>query len=290
MRSMTGFGQSSMATDIAEIEVQVKTVNSRYLDLKIRLPRELLGMEQDLRKEIQSHLHRGRVDLWVEVRSRETGLARVNPAQVRAYLRAAQELADLGVQGNLELGTLLALPDVFDSRGNGDRQLEGVASGVKQCLGEALEQVVRHRQAEGQTLKEDVQDRLIALAGVTDQIEEQAESVAEFQRQRLQEVLASLDDLPEVDATRLVQEVAFYTERVDISEEITRLRSHLIRFEELLEADQSVIGKNLDFLCQELNREMNTVLSKAGRVEISEVAVAGKTEIERIREQVQNVE
>ena len=290
MRSMTGFGQSSMATDIAEIEVQVKTVNSRYLDLKIRLPRELLGLEQDLKKEIRSRLHRGRIDFWVEVRNRETGLARVNPAQVRAYLRAAQELAKLGVQGNLELGTLLALPDVFDSRGNRDSQLEVVASGVEQCLGEALEQVIRHRQAEGQALKEDLQDRLSALAGLTDQIEEQAESVAEFQRQRLQEKLASLNDLPEVDATRLVQEVAFHTERVDISEEITRLRSHLSRFRELLDAAHAVIGKNLDFLCQELNREMNTVLSKAGRVEISEVAVAGKTEIERIREQVQNVE
>ncbi len=290
MRSMTGFGQSSMATDTAEIEVQVKTVNSRYLDLKIRLPRELQGIEQDLRKKIRNRLHRGRIDFWLEVRNRETGLARVNPAQVRAYLRAAQELAELGVQGNLELGTVLSLPDVFDSSGSGDSQLEVVACGVDQCLAEALEQVIVHRQAEGQALKEDLQDRLMALAGLTDLIEQQAEGVAEFQRQRLQEKLASLDDLPEVDATRLVQEVAFYAERVDISEEITRLRSHLTRFGELLDADQPVVGKNLDFLCQELNREMNTVLSKAGRVEISEVAVAGKTEIERIREQVQNVE
>ena len=290
MRSMTGFGQSSMATDTAEIEVQVKTVNSRYLDLKIRLPRELQGIEQDLRKKIRNRLHRGRIDFWLEVRHRETGLARVNPAQVRAYLRAAQELAELGVQGNLELGTVLSLPDVFDSSGSGDSQLEVVACGVDQCLAEALEQVIVHRQAEGQALKEDLQDRLMALAGLTDLIEQQAEGVAEFQRQRLQEKLASLDDLPEVDATRLVQEVAFYAERVDISEEITRLRSHLTRFGELLDADQPVVGKNLDFLCQELNREMNTVLSKAGRVEISEVAVAGKTEIERIREQVQNVE
>ncbi len=290
MRSMTGFGQSSMATDTAEIEVQVKTVNSRYLDLKIRLPRELQGIEQDLRKKIRNRLHRGRIDFWLEVRNRETGLARVNPAQVRAYLRAAQELAELGVQGNLELGTVLSLPDVFDSSGSGDSQLEVVACGVDQCLAEALEQVIVHRQAEGQALKEDLQDRLMALAGLTDLIEQQAEGVAEFQRQLLQEKLASLDDLPEVDATRLVQEVAFYAERVDISEEITRLRSHLTRFGELLDADQPVVGKNLDFLCQELNREMNTVLSKAGRVEISEVAVAGKTEIERIREQVQNVE
>ena len=290
MRSMTGFGQSSTATDIAEIEVQVKTVNSRYLDLKIRLPRELLSMEPDLKKKIRSRLHRGRVDLWVEVRGQETGLGRVNPAQVKAYLRAAQELSDLGVQGHIDLSTLLTLPDVFGSHGNIDSQLEVVVSGVEQCLGEALEQVGRHRQAEGQEMKEDLRDRLTTLAGLTDQIEKQTEGVAEFQRQRLQDKLSSLDDLPEVDAARLAQEVAFYADRADISEEITRLRSHVLRFGELLDADQSVVGKNLDFLCQELNREMNTVLSKAGRVEISEVAVAGKTEIERIREQVQNVE
>ena len=290
MRSMTGFGQSSTSTDTAEIELQVKTVNSRYLDLKMRLPRELLSMEPDLKKKIQSLLHRGRVDLWVEVRGQETGLARVNPAQVEAYLRAAQELSDLGVKGHIDLGTLLTLPDVFDSRGNIDSQLETVVSGVEQCLEEALEQVDRHRQAEGQALQDDLRDRLSTLGGLTDQIEEQAEGIAEFQRQRLRDKLSSLGDLPEVDATRLAQEVAFYADRADISEEITRLRSHLLRFGELLDADQSVIGKNLDFLCQELNREMNTVLSKAGRVEISEVAVAGKTEIERIREQVQNVE
>ncbi len=289
MRSMTGFGQSSTSTDSAEIEVQVKTVNSRHLDLKMRLPRELLSIEPDLKKKIRSRLHRGRVELWVEVHGQETGLARVNPAQVEAYLRAAQELSDLGVQGHIDLGTLLTLPDVFDSRGNIDRELEAVVSGVEQCLGEALEQVNRHRQAEGQALKKDLRDRLGTLGGLTDQIEELAESISEFQRQRLQDKLSSLDDLPEVDATRLAQEVAFYADRADISEEITRLRSHLLRFGELLDGDQSV-GKNLDFLCQELNREMNTVLSKAGRVEISEVGVAGKTEIERIREQVQNVE
>ncbi len=290
MRSMTGFGQSSMATDIAEVEVQLKTVNSRYLDIKVRLPRELLSMEQDLKKKIRSRLHRGRVDFWLEVRNRETGLARVNPAQVRAYLKASEELAELGVQGHLELSTLLSLPDVFDSRGNPDAQLEEIVRSVDQCLEEALERVIAHRRAEGQTLKEDLHNRLTALAGLTDRIEEQAEGIAEFQRQRLQGRLAALDDLPEVDASRLVQEVAFYTEKVDISEEITRLRSHLARFGELLEAEEPVVGKNLDFLCQELNREMNTVLSKAGRVEVSQVAVEGKTEIERIREQVQNVE
>ena len=268
----------------------MKTVNSRYLNLKMRLPRELLSIEPDLKKKIRSLLHRGRVDLWVEVRGQDTGLARVNAGQVEAYLRAAQELSDLGVQGHIDLGTLLTLPDVLDSRGNIDSQLERVVRGVEEGLEKALEQVDRHRRAEGQAMKEDLRNRLSTLAGLTDQIEKQAEGVAEFQRQRLQEKLSSLDDLPEVDATRLAQEVAFYADRADISEEITRLRSHLLRFGELLDADQSMIGKNLDFLCQELNREMNTVLSKAGRVEISEVAVIGKTEIERIREQVQNVE
>ena len=290
MRSMTGFGQSSTSIDTAEIEVQMKSVNSRYLDLKMRLPRELLSLEPDLKKKIRSLLHRGRVDLWVEVRGQETSLARVNPTQVEAYLSAAQQLSDLGVSGHLDLGTLLTLPDVFDGHGNIDSQLEMVIRGVEQCLEEALQQVGRHRQAEGQALKDDLLDRLSTLGGLTDQIEKQAEGIAEFQRQRLRDRLSSLGDLPEVDATRLAQEVAFYADRTDISEEITRLRSHLVRFGELLDEGQPVIGKNLDFLCQELNREMTTVLSKAGRVEISEVAIAGKTEIERIREQVQNVE
>ena len=286
MRSMTGFGQSSLATDYAEIEVQMRTVNSRYLDVKIRLPRDLLAMELDLKKKIREQLHRGRVDLWVEVRQQEAGLGRVNRTRVQAYLRAAGELAELGVQGELEMATLLGLPDVFDAASPAGQE---VLDGVDQCVEAALEQVVLHRQAEGRALQEDLQQRLDSLARLSRQIEEQGEEVAAFQRQRLQQRLASIRDLPEVDGSRLAQEVALFAERADISEEITRIASHLRCFSELLEGDQ-VVGKNLDFLCQELNREMNTVLSKAGRTGMSEAAVAGKSEIERLREQVQNVE
>ena len=290
MRSMTGFGQASLSTDVVEVEVQVKSVNGRYLDIKSRLPRDLLAIESQLHKSIRERLHRGRVDLWVEVRGREAGVARINLAQVESYLRASRELAVAGVEGELDLGTLLALPDVFDRRNDQELPPDAVNQAIGEALSQALDQVVRHREKEGLSLKQDLLGRLSALSGLTDQIEEGSGSIVDYQRQRLEDKVASVPTLGDVDQTRLAQEVAFIADKVDISEEITRLRSHSSRFQELLGSEEPTIGKNLDFLCQELNREINTVLAKSGRVEISEVAIAAKTEIERIREQVQNVE
>ena len=287
---MTGFGQSSIHTDMAEVEVQVKTVNGRYRDIKSRLPRDLIGIESLLHKVLRARLHRGRIELRVEVRRREVRTTRVNLGQVESYLKASRELAGAGVQGELTLDTLLALPDVFDSRTRQEDYPKAVITAVEETLDKALDQVVRHRETEGLNLKNDLLVRLSILSGLTNEVEENSKSIVNYQKQRLQERVASLGNLANVDPNRLAQEVAFIADKADVSEEITRLRSHLSRFRELLEDGEPAIGKNLDFLCQELNREINTVLAKSGRVQISEAALTAKTEIERIREQVQNVE
>ena len=290
MRSMTGFGQSSISTDVAEVEAQIKTVNGRYLDIKSRLPRDLLGIESLLHKVLRARLHRGRIELRVEIRRREAGTAHVNLGQVESYLKASRELAEAGVQGELTLDTLLTLPHIFDSRTRQENHPQAIITAVEESLDKALDQVVRHRETEGLSLKNDLLDRLSIVSGLTDEIEESSKSIFNYQRQRLQERIASLENLADFDPNRLAQEVAFIADKADVSEEITRLRSHLSRFRELLEDGEPAIGKNLDFLCQELNREINTVLAKSGRVQISEAAITAKTEIERIREQVQNVE
>lgn len=289
MKSMTGFGQASVSNRLADIEVQVKTLNSRYLDVQSNLPRDILGIELELQREIASVLHRGHVDLWIEIRGRAGGLAQINQDQVHAYLEASRELSRLGLSGELDVRTVLTLPDVFSTRGDKQARLEALTEDVHECLRGALEQVLSHREAEGRALLEEITNRLANLSEAVRDIEGSAETIAEYQRQRLTERLGSMQDFPPVDESRLAQEVALFAERGDISEEIARLRSHIQRFQELLSKHEP-IGRSLDFLCQELNREINTILAKAGRVEISQVAVEAKAEIERIREQVQNVE
>ena len=195
MRSMTGFGQSSISTDVAEVEAQIKTVNGRYLDIKSRLPRDLLGIESLLHKVLRARLHRGRIELRVEIRRREAGTAHVNLGQVESYLKASRELAEAGVQGELTLDTLLTLPHIFDSRTRQENHPQAIITAVEESLDKALDQVVRHRETEGLSLKNDLLDRLSIVSGLTDEIEESSKSIFNYQRQRLQERIAALENL-----------------------------------------------------------------------------------------------
>lgn len=290
MKSMTGFGQASIFMDPTQIDVQLKTVNGRYLDIKAHLPRELLGIESQLHKKIRMQLHRGRIELWVEIRNQATRKPRVNFLQVNSYLQAVQELETTGIQGELTLGTLLNLPNVFDSNNKCMGDLELVTKIVGDSLNKALDQVLQHRETEGLALKKDLLVRISCLSSLTDQIEKCAEEIVNYYRKKLQEKFTKFQELNNIDPSRFAQEVALLADKADISEEITRLRSHISRFKEILNQGEPAVGKNLDFLCQELNREINTVLAKSRRVKISQTAITAKTEIEKIREQVQNVE
>ncbi|MGH9339347.1 MAG: YicC/YloC family endoribonuclease [Acidobacteriota bacterium] len=287
---MTGFGQAERSLEDVDIGIEIKTVNGRYLDVVTRLPKELSALEPDLRKAVQSRLSRGRAEVYINVTFKSSSQSELNEALVENYLSLAERIRARGVGGELNVAALLNLPGVI-----GPRQLDWTSRKVPETIlemtQEALDEVVATRIAEGAALKADLQDRLLLLDKYLSQIQGQASAMISHVREKLNQRLAEMGQDARVDQTRLAQEVVFYSDRASITEEITRLKSHIERFSQYLaESDQKRIGKNLDFLCQEMNREMNTILSKAVLPEISDIAVEGKAEIEKMREQVQNVE
>jgi len=290
MRSMTGFGRANRSTEEMDLVVEIKTVNSRYLDLNLRVPRELNSLEQQLRKEVQSHLDRGRVELHFELHPKSGNHHDLNEALVENYLAVAEKVRSLGGKGELEVSSILQLPGVFAPR-EVELAPEGIQESLMETLREALEKVVKSRSNEGAALKKDFQGRLENLIGLTDRIAEEAEQILDHYREKLKKRVEKLSKEQHLDENRLAQEILHYADRADIAEEITRLRSHVSQFQEYLSgSEDEAIGRRLDFISQEMGREMNTILSKSPLPAISELAVEGKTEIEKIREQVQNVE
>ncbi|MFQ5738406.1 MAG: YicC/YloC family endoribonuclease [Acidobacteriota bacterium] len=292
MRSMTGFGRASGAVAEAEIGVEIRTVNSRYLDIHLHLPQELAALESPVRETLRTQLKRGRADAFVSFVLSAGTQFELNQLLAEQYRMAARQLSDLGVKGELHLGVLLQVPGILEPA-QVDFSSPPFLKGLLDVVGRALTQASAERIREGAALRKDMEKRLEVLRTCLQRIEPWAGRVSQHHRLKLEQrarVLAGQVGL-EVDDGRLTQELLFYCERSDISEELTRLGSHVNRFQALIAgSEHNSIGKNLDFLCQEMNREMNTILSKACLAEISEVAVEGKVEIEKIREQVQNVE
>ena len=288
MRSMTGFGQAAQSAEEVGVAVEIRTVNSRYLDLKVRLPKELAFLEGEIRKELGPQLVRGRVDVHVDLVIKRADQYDLNQTLVENYLLLAEKAHSLGAVGEVDVSSLLQLPGVVIPR-QVDSTSEPVRQAILEVVREAAGEVVAVRRAEGAALKMDLEKRLSRLAKITDLIAEQTALVQSHYREKLMKRLADLVPEQAVDENRLAQEMVYFADRSDISEEITRLRSHLEQFQVCLDSEEQV-GRRLDFICQEMGREMNTVLSKSPLAAISEPGVEGKTEIEKIREQVQNVE
>ncbi len=288
---MTGYGKASGALGEIDFDVQIKTVNGRFLDIQARVPHRLLAMESALQKTIRKRLLRGRVDVWINLREKTHTEININPAKVKSYIELVRQLRELGITGDLDVSTLLTLPSITEERQNvkscDDAQLRAA---ILECSKRALTELMEHRTMEGIALKNDLAARIASLKSAVHEISDLSEEIVISQRKKLEKRLAGLKIRPEVDNNRLAQEVIFYTERSDISEEITRLKSHINRFQEMLDSDEQAVGKNLDFLTQELLREMNTVLSKSSKTKTSNIAVDSKVTIEKIREQVQNVQ
>lgn len=287
MKSMTGFGHAERAFDAIQISVDIKTTNGRYLDMNLRLPRELSVLEGEVRKEIQNRLSRGRVEGYINLNVGAGDQYQLDEPTVQNYLTLAQKArASLG-EGVINLLTLFQLPGVIRPRQfeSSEESLRAVLEVVR----EALDMVESTRSVEGASLKAELEKRLQNLEQVVDQVAAGTHRISDYYRDKLTQRVHDLLRERAVDENRLAQEVLYYAERYDVSEEISRLRSHINRFRQYLDQSEHV-GKNLDFLCQEMNREMNTVLSKSPVAGLSEIGVEGKAEIEKIREQVQNVE
>jgi uncharacterized protein (TIGR00255 family) len=294
VRSMTGYGTGSCQTDEVSVVVEARAVNHRFFDLHLRIPREFLSLEPELQQLVRSLVRRGRVEVNVVIQTVHRGDSLIDFDAAGMYMEAAARLREvLQIDDSLDLKTLLGLPGVVSSReirpAAGAPGNPAVGKAVIQGVEQALAGVIRMREQEGEALRRDLRQQLDGIAHGTQQIRELApQNVSEY-RQRLSERLAQILPTNGVDPQRLAQEVALLAERSDVSEELTRLESHLDQFSDWM-ASTSEVGKRMDFLLQEMQREANTILSKTTHLEITRAGVAIKADIEKLREQVQNVE
>ena len=290
MHSMTGFGLASESWPEVEISMELRTVNSRYLDLRFRLPKEAQSLEPGIRDRLQKALARGRVEIALALEMCSQQSWQLNKTALESYRKAASQAAALGVPGELTIEQILLLPGILQPATVGVTP-EELQERVLKVLDVALKQLQESRRREGEALRQDVLERLLVMAELVESISALASDLTEIYREKLEKKIASLRMDGGIDEGRLAQEVCYYAERSDISEELTRLTTHVARFRELLDAtDEAQMGRNLDFLCQEMNREINTIASKASKAQIAQFAVEGKVVIEKIREQVQNIE
>jgi uncharacterized protein (TIGR00255 family) len=293
MKSMTGFGRGSAMGDGFAAGVEIKTVNNRYLDVHVRGPQEISALEMDVRKRVNARLSRGRVDLNINFdRTGEASSYQINQAVVAAYVDALREIQhQFNLSGDIDVSAIARLPGALSSPRN--ELTDEMIGGIESAIDQALDNLEQMRTVEGETLANEMRNRLQTILQKIPLIESAAAGLADAYQQRLQKRISELTSRSgqaiELDPSRLAQEVAYLADRSDITEELARLRSHVEQFGEALESDEEV-GKRLDFLLQELNREANTVLSKSTEISIKEAALAIKAEVEKLREQVQNVE
>ncbi len=292
LNSMTGYGRGGVEEERFTLSTEVRTVNSRFLDVRLRLPRELNALDARVRALIGRFFRRGQVDVSVRVKSvgdGESGVV-IDAEAATGYAREAERLRQqLGLQGELELSTLLGLPGVARLREPELEEQTAVAPALLRAAEEACAEALAMRVREGAALEAELRERLSGLGAAVTEIEARADEVKRGVRARLEKRLGALAPEIEIDPARLAQEVVLYSERMDVTEETVRLRSHLAQFQEAL-ALPGPVGRKLEFLLQEIGREVNTIGSKAADAPLSRVVVELKTELEKLREQVLNVE
>lgn len=289
MLSMTGYGKAEHAENGINLVVEIKTVNNRNLDFNSKTPRLFLAFDDKIRKTVSSYIVRGRVDLFINFSdSREKPVKLdLNLEKAKEYYKISQTLAEnLGLDNDCTISQIIRLPDVVtdNSIANGEEFEEIIVQTVKN----ACENLNAMRKVEGERLLEDLLSRMQTIENLKEDIKERAPIVVKEHAEKLKErIKTALGDV-NYDEARLLNEVAFYTDRVNIDEELTRLSSHVSQFRKIIKSEGA--GKKLDFLMQEFNRETNTICSKSNDVKVTELALSLKNEIEKVREQVQNIE
>lgn len=291
IHSMTGFAVVSQEIGPRTVTVQMKSVNNRTLDVYVKFQGVAVDFEQSLRDAVKARIQRGRVDVWIEVRSPKSDVPALNLEAARQYLSQLGELQrEIGSAEPVALRDIVVLPGLFAAAEDNYLADPEFQAAVRALLGKGLDQFIRMRRQEGENLERVVRERLDVMAAAVDQIGLRQDDIRrdlfDKWKKRLAELLPG--GLP-VDEGRLLQEAAYMAEKADIAEEIDRFRSHVQQFREALSADAPA-GKKLDFILQELNREVNTILSKTERLEISRIGIELKAGVEKIREQVQNFE
>lgn len=291
MKSMTGYGSSSITFPGGRISVELRAVNHRFLEIKSVLPREFAAQESTFRELIEAKMKRGRIDFTLTCVGRPaTAYAvTVNMDLARLYYQAGKQLQhDLNITGQVDLSFLLSRPELFQVRET-SQVTDAESRAAQQALHHALVALERQRNREGRFLQRDLRARVAALAQVRRAISERRTATQEIVRQKLSERVSSLLRTLELDQSRLLQEVATVVQKSDITEELVRLQSHLQMLTGLLRAHDPM-GKRIDFLLQEVQREVNTIGAKSDDAAIRHLVVAAKEEVEKLREQVQNIE
>lgn len=291
LKSMTGFGRAEVSNDQYRLSVEVKSVNSRFLDLSIKMPKKFNALEANIRNTVKEYISRGKVDLFITYESfSEKGKAlRLDLPLAKEYLESMRTLvAALGVEDNVKVTNLAALPDVLVLSEESEDD-EALWESLKPSLVGALERFSETRLMEGENLQKDLLGKLAEMEAIVNRIDARSPEIAAAYETRLRAKVSELLEGTGIDEARIVQEVTIYSDKICTDEERVRLHSHIKNMRTKLQ-NGGLVGRELDFVAQEMNREANTTLSKANDLIVSEDAIGLKTLIEKIREQIQNLE
>lgn len=291
IKSMTGFGRCEVLKDSRKFTVELKSVNHRYLDVNIRMPKKLIFFETSIRTLLKSYADRGKVDIFItyEDLSQSQVSVKYNAALAAEYLKYLNQMAEeFSLDNDVRVSTLSRYPEVFTMEECSEDEDE-LWNGLKEALEGAFSQFVEMRTKEGERLKEDILLKLDLLSEQIRFIEERSPQIIAEYRTKLEEKMRELLEDTQIDDNRIAAEVILFADKICTDEEVVRLKSHIQHMKETLE-ESNGIGRKLDFIAQEMNREANTILSKANDLDISNRAISLKTEIEKIREQIQNIE
>ena len=291
IRSMTGYGSAKGSCQGLEISIELKSVNNRYLDCSVRLPRGFLFAEEAVKAKVQQHISRGKVDVYISVDTAcsDAVVVKINETLAAGYVDAVRRLSELhDLDGTLSALALSRMPDVLSVEKK-DADAEAVSAAICEITEQALQEYDAMREREGQKLCDDIAARLTTIEDYVGEVERRSpETVGEY-RQRLYRKMAEVLENTALDEQRILLEAGIFADKVAVDEETVRLRSHIAQMRSMLETG-SPIGRKMDFLVQEFNRESNTIGSKCSDSAITKIVIELKSEIEKIREQIQNIE
>ena len=291
IKSMTGYGSAVYSENGKKYSVEIKSVNNRYSDISVKAPRIYGFLEDALRKRAAERIRRGKADIYVTVENdgADSGSVSVDTSLAAQYMKAFSQLSDsLGIPCNMKSEDFLRIQDVFRVE-KAEENEDEITAAAKKALDGALDRFEEMRLREGEKMLEDLQAHLAVIKEETAHIEAHAPEIVEQYRKRIEERVRDILGTAPYDETRLLTEAAVFSDRVNVNEEIVRLKSHISQFSEMLASDEPV-GRKIDFLIQEMNRETNTIGSKSNDLEASKIIINIKAEIEKLREQIQNVE
>ena len=290
IKSMTGFGKSNLSINDRDYQVEIKSVNHRYLDISVKMPRQITYLEEEVKKAISSQIKRGKIDVFIsfENNSTEGRNIKINTEIARMYIEQLRNLAqEEYILSDIQVTEITKLPDVLNISIEQDE--DTIKKELINCVNIAVDNLLKMKEAEGNRIAEDLLKRINIIEEKILKISKLSTGLIEEYVVKLEERIKEILKTDIIDKSRIAQEVVIYADKTSIEEEVTRLKSHILQFKNLLK-EEGAIGKKIDFLIQEMNRETNTIGSKANNLDIVNGVVDIKTELENIREQIQNIE